>query len=348
METREAVRPEDDDVSLLALGAAVLRRRRTIVALAVAGGVIGLATGLLSTRVYVSSATFIPTDSEGGASGLALAASQFGIKLPTGGAAWRAPVYVELIRSRALLEPIAQGTVTVVEDGSRTVPLADLLKVKTRDSAQRVANTVIALRKIVSAGEMKTLGAVRYAVRTPWPSVSHSIANQLLAGLTRFNLETRKSQASAERVFVEKQATEAGEALRAAEDRLQSFNQQNRAMSSSSEPQLTRDRLDREVQLRLQVYMTLLQSRDEARIREARDTPVITLLEEPRLPLTGEARRSILKAVIGGTVGGVIGVLLAILGAAVGRARQTRSEDARDFFTLIDELTPRFLRRAAQ
>ncbi len=84
----------EDEISVFSLASVLVRWRWTIVALGVFGGVLGLARGLTSPKVYKSTATFIPQGSEGGVSGLALAASQFGIRVPSGGDAWGPPVYV--------------------------------------------------------------------------------------------------------------------------------------------------------------------------------------------------------------------------------------------------------------
>lgn len=335
--------PPGEDVSLLAVGAALLRWRRRIVVLGIVGGIVGLATGLLSTRMYLSGATFIPEGAESGASGLALAASQFGIRMPASGSAWGPPVYVELLRSRALLEPILANT--SVERGGRQVPLMELLNIKATNPAERVETGVLRLRRYIRAGEVKSLNAVRLSVITPWPDLSYSIARQLVDGVNRFNLETRKSQGGAERQFVEKQAAEAESQLRAAEERLERFQKANRIISSSPELQMERDRLERHVNMRVQVYTSLLQSREEARIREVRDTPVITLLDEPRAPASGEGRRTVLKGVIGGFIGVALGALLALLGAGLSRARVSGSGDTEEFFNLIDEVKPRFLQR---
>ena len=54
----------EDEISLLALGSVLLRRRRTIVTLGLLGSAAGLATGLLATRVYKSSAKFLPQVSD--------------------------------------------------------------------------------------------------------------------------------------------------------------------------------------------------------------------------------------------------------------------------------------------
>ncbi len=201
-----------------------------------------------------------------------------------------------------------------------------------------------ALAEIVKSREVRALGAVEVAVSTRWPSVSLSLTERLVHGVNQFNVETRKSQAAAERQFVEAQADEAERALREAEDRLQGFLQRNRETSS---PQLAfeHDRLQRQVALRQQVYTTLVQSREEARIREVRDTPVITVLETPRLPVMPEPRRSVLRSVLGGLTGGLLGVLIAFLAQGIIAAQRQERGEAREFFHLVREATPRFLVR---
>ena len=134
-------------------------------------------------------------------------------------------------------------------------------------------------------------------------------------------------------------------ALREAEDRLQEFLQRNRMGVGSSEIAFQRDRLQRELGLRQQLYTTLAQNRAEARSREVRDTPVITVLEEPRLPVVPESRRVALKTVLGGLMGGLLGLLIAFLSQGLAGARRTPDKKAEEFFQLMEEATPRILKR---
>lgn len=338
---------DDRQVSFFDLACALLRWRRTISVLGLVGGALGLLLGLMSARVYVSNATFIPQGSEAAASGgvLAAAASQFGIGMPSSGPAWGPSVYVELLNSQALLEPVALDTVAVAEEGGRRAAIMDLLKVKAPTTARRTYLAVLALSKIVTASEDKKIGAVKLSVKTRWPSVSLALAEHLIRGVNQFNLATRKSQASAERQFAEVQAGEAESALRNAEDGLQQFLQRNRAIEDSPELRFARDRLQREVALRQQVYTSLLQSREEARIREVRDTPVLTMLEDPRLPVIGEARRSLQKGVLGVFLGAIIGMLVASLAQGIAEAQRNPTEAGRQFFEAYKEAMPQFLRR---
>ena len=336
---------DDDKISLFAIASVILRWRWQIIALAVLGFVLGLAYALSKPRAYMSSATFIPEAVQGSVSGLAAAASQLGFTIPSGGGGWGPPMYVELIRSRALLEPIALDTLVVEEEQGRRITLINLLKIKAPTREREVAAAVGALSGMITATEDKKLGGVTVAVKSKWPSVSLALANRLVQRVNQFNLETRKSQAAAERQFVEAQAVESERALRDAEDRLQGFLQANRELGGSPGLAFERERLQREVARRNQLYTSWLQSREEARIREIRDTPVITVFDTPRLAFTAEPRKSAMKAVLGGITGAMFGVLFAFLADSVAGARRSKREDAEEFFQLIERATPKVLKK---
>ena len=335
---------DEGQFSLLGMASVLLRYRRRIAGLVLAGAVLGAASAILSRRVYQSSATFIPQGTDANNAGLALAASQLGIKMPSTGGGWGPPIYVELLNSRALLEPLALDTLVVPEEGQRQMALMDLVGVKAPTPALRLERTVRELANtVVSASEDRRLGAVRLTATTRWPTVSLNLAQQLVKGVNQFNVVTRKSQATAERQFAEVQEGEAERALRDAEDRLQQFLQGNRTIVT---PELgfQRDRLQRNVTLRQQVYTSLVQSREEARIREVRDTPVITVIEDPRLPVLAESRGVVLKTILGALLGAIVGVVVAFVTHALNVARRASSTEAREFFDLVGQATPRFLR----
>ena len=326
------------------LAAVIIRARWLVVWMAVVAGIIGLAVGLLTARTYRSEATFIPEASEGSSSGLALAAMQFGVRIPSGAEGWSPAVYVGILRSRALLHTIAHEPVVVAEEGNRKVLLIDLLNIRGSTPAKRGENAYIALREIVSATEVRTIGAVRVSVLTKWPSVSHALAERLLMGINAFILETRKSQATAERVFAERQASDLERSLRSSEDALKDFMERNRVIGPAQK--FEQDRLLREVSRNEAIYSAMLQSVEEAKIRQVRDTPVLTVLEPPRLPATGESRLILLRAVIGGVTGGFIAVLFALGSFLLAGARREQSADSREFFAALTAAVPAFLKRS--
>lgn len=335
---------EDESVSLLSWGSLLLRRRKFLVSVALVGALVGLLSGLLSPRLYKTTVIFLPQGSAENISGIQLAASQFGLDVPSGSGEWWPAIYVELLQSRALLEPIASDTLMIPEKDSARVAVMDLLRVRGVPPDVRLARAVTKLRTVVHAGEDAKLHAVKVDVLTRWPSVSLTVAEKLLSSVNRFNIETRKSQAEAERRFVSEQVADAERNLRTAENQMEAFLQRNRVAGS---PQLTfqKDRLEREVSLKQEIFTTLSHELEEARIREVRNTPVITILEDPRLAVIGESRGAVLRLILGGILGMVLGVSIVFGARNAARARQDRSEQAREFFALVKEATPSFLRK---
>jgi uncharacterized protein involved in exopolysaccharide biosynthesis len=101
------------------------------------------------------------------------------------------------------------------------------------------------------------------------------------------------------------------------------------------------------VNLRQQVYNSLEQSREEARIREVRDIPVITVLETPRIPVIPEPRGSLFKMIAGGATATILGILFALVMNALSELKRDRSPAAQEFSQLVREATPALLRRGA-
>ncbi len=313
-----------------------------IVSFALFGAVLALAWGLLTPRHYMSSATFVPQASEAeSVSSLAAAASQLGIGLPATGNAWGPPVYAELLESSPLLTAIAADTFVVAEDQGQRRALTDLLKIDGPTPALRLDRAVHALQKdVLAVSTDKNTNSTKVTVTTRWPSVSLALAQELLKAVAQFNLETRRSQAKAEREFVETQVKDAEHNLRTAEDTLQGFLELNRSVTGSPRLEFARDRLQREVGMRQTVYTTLMQSLQQARIREIRDTPVITMLEAPQLPIAAVSRYLAVKILLGGFTGTVIATLLAFLAMIASSARRLPSEDAHEFFGLLESTAP--------
>ena len=329
------VRHEERPISLVVFAVVLLRWWRVVVGAGILGGLLGLTLGLTAGQVYKSEATFIPQGAQdvGALAGLG---AQFGIRLPSGGGnAWGPPVYVALLRSPTLLTPIATDTFPITEENRRAA-LMDLLKIQGPSEPVRAMYTVMRLQQIVRVDEDRRLNAVRISVTTDWPSLSYELVTRLVEAVNQFNLQTRRSQASAERQSADAQAATAERALREAEDRLQVFLQENRGgLSATPRLQFTRDRLQKDVDLKEQVYSSLLQSREEARLREVRDTPVITILEAPRLAVVREPRRSVRKAVMFGLAWTALAIVAVFVFEGFGELKRSGRPETRQLLRML-------------
>lgn len=329
--------PTGEDISLFVLGTAVLRGWKRVVRWAVAGAVIAALLTFLRAPTYRASASFAPQGSDATRGGLASIASRFGVSLPVADQSVSPEFYSSLLRSRVLLDPVARDTFTVAELGGRRVAFVDLFKLRGRSAASREDKALTLLKRMVVPSVTRATGVVDVSVETKWPSVSLRIVTQLIDGVNDFNARTRRGQAAMERKFVGDRLAEATVELRVAEDRLESFLRGNRDLGTSPQLMMQRERLQREIAWRQQVFTSLTEAHQDARIREVRDTPVITVIDPPAVEADPVRSGRVLR-VLGGLVGGaLVGTVLILISAMVARRRSEGNQEANEFFSALTE-----------
>jgi uncharacterized protein involved in exopolysaccharide biosynthesis len=313
-----AARSVDDEISLWEVLAVLVRRRATIVATTLIVAALALVVTFLRAPEFTTSAAFRPQGSEQGSSQLMALASQFGVAVPGNSQETSPAFYAELVTSREILSKSALRPYDV--EGEGRVLLKDLIEIHEDTEALRDEKTIDWLRdEAVSVSTGRETGTVTVTVKTEWPDLSQAIAADLLAEVARFNQETRRSRATAERTFIEGRVKQAAEELMAAEDSLRVFLEANRQWQNSPMLAFRHDGLQREVTLRQSVLTTLVQSYEQARIQEVRDTPVITVLQEPFLPPGPDEVSLLLVLALGLVLGAMIGVVLAFVVEALSR-----------------------------
>ncbi|HSW31597.1 MAG TPA: GNVR domain-containing protein [Longimicrobiales bacterium] len=335
-----AWQPEEDEISLVAVGSTLLRHRAIIVYSVLVGSLLALVVALLTPKVFTASTSFVPQTASGGGSGLgglAGLAGQFGVSIPTGAAAESPEFYVGLVTSREILGALAleEFSFEEMEAGGRqhSGTVADVLELEARhtDPAIRRDAAMRWLKDAIYVNAGRQTGMVSISVTTPWADLSEALARQVLELVNDFNLQTRQTQAAAERAFIETRLAEVQDSLRAAEDRLARFMENNRQWAGSPELTFQRDRLQRQVVMQQQVFTGLAEAHEQARIAEVRNTPVITVVERPERPVRPDPRGRVLKLALGVILGGMLGILLAFLKEYSERARREEGEEYREF-----------------
>lgn len=324
----QAAEARESDVSFPWIVLVLLRSRRVILLFAGIGLVLSVAVAMLRPIYYTSTFSFVPQSGQDqGRSGLASIAGQFGIALGSlGGQSQPPQLYADLLRTREILGQIARDSVALT--GRGRVPVAAFFGIE-EVGPVALESTMRMLREKVIATSVaaRTTGMVTVTVRTRSPEASQQIAQAALDGLNQFNLATRKSQAGEERRFTEARLQAAKASLQVAENAVQSLLQGNRQMSGFSEASFRRERLQREVTLQQQIVTGLAQQYEDARIREVRDTPVITVIEKPALPVIPDPRGRGLTMVMGLIGSLVIAVVLVLVRAGWARQREQDHSD---------------------
>ncbi len=313
----------DDEVSLVQIMSVLLRQRVIILRAVVLFTGIGLVLALTTSSLYTSSASFLPESSGGAPSGAVALAQQFGFSVGGGGGGERSPqFYADLVTSDEILRQVVTRSFprTPTEEGSDEVDLFTHYEVVGATEEERIERAIGALSRDLSVTTDRDTGIVRFSITTSDPVLSRGMAALVLELVNDFDLTTRRSQASAERLFSGERLTQLTGELREAEDSLMNFSLENRLFGNSPPLQLEFERLQRAVARREALVTSLAQAHESARIEEVRNTPVITLIESPRVPALRDPRGRVRTVAVGLVTGAIFGVFLAFV-------RNYREED---------------------
>ena len=317
-------RNEAEDLSIVA-GAVrvVFEEIRSVIAITAVVTLIVALIVFLRPRSYTASASFAPQGRKlpSNLSGLA---AQFGVSVPGDEPSESPQFYADLIRTRAVLEELADSLYDVPSDPPSRMSLTRWYGQKERTPALQRDKAVTQLRKDVSASTSTQTGVVSLQVRSRSPVLSDEIAVRLLSIINAFNLERRRTQAAAERAFAESRVASIKGDLQAAEGRLQDFLQHNANCCEAPSLRFEEQRLSRDVSTQQQLYTTMLQSFEQAKIDEVRDTPVITIIEPPTIPVRPDSRRAALLLPLGVIAGVMLGAIVVIGMRWIGDARLPR------------------------
>jgi uncharacterized protein involved in exopolysaccharide biosynthesis len=306
------------------VGPLLLRHRWLILAIGVGAAIANGIILLNQPPLYSSATSFVSHGSKGPTSMSGLA-SQFGLALAMT-ESWQSPAFlIEVIRSRSVLGPVADSAYCAPCDpNGAPQPFARLIGVRGRDARSSRAAAINYLRQAVNATVSPRSGILTVEVTTTSPILAEQVARRVLDEVTRFTLETQHARMSAERQFAQRRLEEAGNELRDAERRFEAFLRTNRQFGNSPELMLREDALRRDVNFRQQIYTSLAQSVAQARMEEERDTPSITVIEKPELPLHAASRGIIVKSAFAGILGVIAGAALVLARTAAAFRRVGR------------------------
>jgi uncharacterized protein involved in exopolysaccharide biosynthesis len=298
----------------------IWRRRRLMGALALILAVITGVVTLVLPRSYTSVTTFMPQAAQGKFAQLSGLAAEFGFNVSANEPAASPSFYAFLLQSRELLRTAVRTPYDLpLKNATRRGTLVEWYHPPGDTPAEREEVAIDRLRRDLRAATDAETGTVQLKVRNPSPRLAFEITSRLMELVSDFNLQKRQSQAAAERKFVEAQVKEAAGRLQGAEDRLKTFLQQNREYRTSPQLLFEYDRLFRVVTMQQQVYSSLSQAFEQARIDEVRNTPVLTLVDPPNLPAEPDRRWLLAKVLLAAMLGAMIGAFVALIGDFFGR-----------------------------
>jgi uncharacterized protein involved in exopolysaccharide biosynthesis len=249
------------------------------------GAALGAGVAQLRGRRYVAHASFVSQEKKTGAANIgADIASQLGVSqladLIGGSEGVSAAFYVQLMKSQWLVTNVLQTKYTATTPKPFSGTLLEYYDIDPRE-ADAIRRGSEKFAKTVSVALDRPSGIISVEVTTKSPELSTGIARRIIALIGEFNQQRRRTQGSAERTFAGRRVAEALDSLHMAESALSAFRERNRSFGQAPQLQLEETRLQRALQISQQVYTSLVQRYEMARVDEVRDTPLVTVIDDP-------------------------------------------------------------------
>lgn len=309
----------------------------------------GLATVLIPP-VYKSHASFVAHSSASGRVSQALGSgalrgltSQLG--LPISGDVTESPsFYVKLVDSEEIRRRLARSRMPDMrtEDPNDSVPLIDLMRIRSRDPERRMEIAVKRLARNVTPTVDTRANIVSLEARAEWPEVAAAMASRTVALVDEFNRQLRNQQAREKREFLQQRLDSAVLQLRLVEDRQRVFYEQNRQWRNSPGLTFEEARLRRSADVATDLYLTLQRLFETARLDEFDNAGMVGVLDSGVVPRRAQWPRYGVVAVGAILIGTLLGIVFAGSGAVLSDWR-TRNPAA--VTALNDSLAETPLRR---
>jgi uncharacterized protein involved in exopolysaccharide biosynthesis len=285
-----------------------------------AGAALGAGLAFLWPKTWAATASFVPEQAiSGGNAGILGAIGSLGSLLGEGGGALgklsdgpSGEFYAEVLTSQELLVTALSSTYPDKANPGKTVTLLETLAPRGETPAQRLGNATRALRKKTDIELTRRSGIVKLTVALKDPALAAAVANRMLQQLNDFNLKRRQAASAEQRRFAEQRLLTARRELDSIAGVRRAFLEENRALSSSPRLLARYDELDRLVQIKEGVLLGLTRTFEENRVSEAKDTPLIAIVDHAMEPDRPE-QRPLPWAAAGAALALVASVSLAVI-----------------------------------
>jgi uncharacterized protein involved in exopolysaccharide biosynthesis len=196
---------------------------------------------------------------------------------------------------------------------------------------------ISALSGVITTSVNDESGLMTIKATASGPRLAANLTNRFVRHLTDRVRELRTKKIQKRLNFVEQRFAQAEQELDQAENRLAQFLERNQN-PTTARLQFQRDRLQRQVSFKEQLYSELQSRLTQTRLELQRRQPVVTVVEEAVPPIGRSSPKRTLIVLVSLVLGGMFGVVAAFLRAVFVDA--SREEDERKLQEIKDALYP--------
>ncbi|MDR2554203.1 MAG: hypothetical protein LBC64_02135 [Fibromonadaceae bacterium] len=313
----------NDDIDLSRLIARILRHKKVAIATAIVFFVATIAYLKITDKFYQTTTKFVYQSSAKQSGNLSTLAALAGFSVGSGSSDDGSAYMEDIIKSKDFLSQFATREWFIADanktaDTLKPITLEKFWKIKIDSSVNNIEQHLqeaiigkILKRKYIKYEQDKKTGIISLITQFEDTKLSYDFNVAIFEELNNTLLHKMRFKAAENRKFIEERLSEIKSDLSKSEEILLRFQQQNRSWNDPS-IQLQESRLTRDVTINQELALQLQKQYELAKIEEARDMPLLDVIESPRRALIHFKPRLKLGLAIGFAGGIILGLLSAL------------------------------------
>ena len=290
IDDRETKNPkiiQDNIIDFKILFNVLYQSRKYIFLLTVFAMIFGTGFSFLFTKYYSAQISLYPAKKNmvQGLGQFQSLATNFGMNMPNNDQDFDIS---DVVQSRLIANKVLQKKWAIRTGSELTLieiwkmdkyPWYAFIKSSLTDSAYIQEKAIKNLAKHVEVVENRLTSLIKITVTLEDPVVSASVANFIGDQVQSYIQKENSAQTNKEKIFISDRLLIVKNELESIELELKNFKERNRGYEDSPELFMIFSRLFREVEAKKQLYITLQQQLELARIEEVKQTPILHILD---------------------------------------------------------------------
>ena len=182
------------------------------------------------------------------------------------------------VNKRWLTKDETYATLTSLWDMNKP-PVFNFGKKNDIDSVIVIEKAIQRFIKHIEVSEDRMSGLIRISTNFQDPVICSEVANFIGIEVERYIQKENSAQSKKEKIFISERLSIVKEELKVAEIELKEFKERNRGYEESPELFMFFSQFLREVEVKKEVYLTLQQQLELARIEEVKKSPILHVLD---------------------------------------------------------------------
>ena len=250
--------------------------------------------------VYVTTAKLLTTGDDNSLSNIQGLASQFGLSLPfqAGSNLSFSDIYPEIVKSRQLTAIILEKKFNTRKYGQKQ-SLKNILSRQYRldkyDVDERFKRASEILRDNIKVSKARLTSIVTLEVGAIEPDFAVDLTNAIINESDKLQRQFKTHQVSDKRSFIQDRIKDVKKDLESAQEDLKEFREKNRQVQYSPALLLEEERLTTEMDVKKEIFSTLKQQFELAKIEEVEEGATVQILDKPVAPYEQSSPKVILS-----------------------------------------------------